>query len=556
LVLGFGIRSGRLVFTALTTLFMGLFWTGALGLWMVGHLNIVSVAFAVLFIGLGIDFAIHFVLRYREEFYESGKREKALSGAAVAVGTPLALCAPTTALAFFAFIPTSYVGLAQLGLIAGMGMFISFLTSLTTLPAILSLMPLKKKPKERHPHAAGEAHFIERHGRAIASSGLVLGLVGLLAVPSVHFDFDPINLKSRKAESVAAFLDLMENEKTSPYVIQVLADGREAAEVKKARLETLPGVREVVGLASFVPANQEEKLEIIEGAALFMTPVFLNRGLGAPPAPADDIAEIEAFRAKAAELNAAFPDLELTRNANALSAALAGFTANDEEGAGLRALLAENLFYWFPALLDKLEAGLAAEGVSFADIPETITERFVAADGRWRLEVFPREAMAGPKHVTAFVEEVAAAAPEATGTPVQIYNSGRVVKKAMLQASLTAAFLVLAFLYLVTRSARSVGLIVLPVALAMALTAGAMWAFGIAFNFANVIVLPLLIGLGVDSGIHLVWRAEEEHGAKRVLYTSTPRAVLLSALTTLGSFGTLALSAHKGTASMGILLTI
>jgi uncharacterized protein len=554
LVLGFGIRSRRLVFASLATLFMGLVWTAGLGLLMVGYLNMVSVAFAVLFIGLGIDFAIHFVLRFREDLNAGVGLDKALVETTVAVGAPLVLCAITTALAFFAFAPTSYAGLAQLGLIAGVGIFVSLISSVTTLPALLKLFPIRRHAPERHPHAVEEAHFIERHGRNIALAGLGVGALALLALPQVHFDFDPINLKSRKAESVAAFFDLMEGKKTSPYVIQALAPSQQQAEALADRLKAVDDVDDVVGLESYVPSNQDEKLETLETTALFMTPVFLNRGHGPPASDADDRAGIEAFRANAAELAAAYPDLELSKNASALSAVLADFTG--EDAVQRRQAFAANLFTWFPALLDKIETGLDAKPITLADVPDDIRARYVATDGRWRLEVFPREKIVGPASLQKFVTAVAAAEPHATGSPVQIYTSGLVVKQAMLEASLTAAALVLLFLLTITRSFKKVGLIVLPVALAMALTAAAMWALGLAFNFANVIVLPLLIGLGVDSGIHLVWRADEEHGTTRLLFTSTPRAVILSSLTTLGSFGTLALSAHRGTASMGVLLAI
>lgn len=555
LVLGFGIRSGRMVAAALITLLIGLSWTAGFAILAVGYLNIISIAFAVLFIGLGIDFAIHFVLRYQEEARRRGGPEAALRRTALAVGQPLAICAPTTALAFFAFVPTSYAGLAQLGLISGTGMFISLVTSLTLLPALLKLMPFRPRPPKPDPHAEEERVFIERHGRNVAFAGLTLGAVALALSFQVRFDFDPVNLKDHDTESVHAFFQLIEDETTSPYQIQVLAAGREQAQSEAARLKALDVVDKVVTLESFVPENQEAKLEVIDATSIFMLPVFLNRGLAEPPEDEENAATIRAFRASVVSLAEARPDLEATHAARRLSAALSGFDAPGRAGEALRAQLAMNLFRWFPHLLDRLEAGLAAAPVALGDVPQEIVSRYVAEDGRWRLEVYPAENLASNQALARFVTEVGAAEPQATGSPVQIYNAGRVVKDSMRQATITAAVVILVFLYLIVRSGRTVGLITLPVFLAMALTAGVMVVVGLPFNFANVIVLPLLIGLGVDGGVHLVMRSRERKRGS-LLKTSTPKAVVLSALTTLGSFGSLALSSHSGTASMGILLTI
>lgn len=556
LVLALGIRSARLVLAALAVIFMGLFWTAAMGLLAVGYFNIFSIAFAVLFIGLGIDYAIHLVLRYREEFSESGKRDQAVAKAALASGVPLALSAATTILAFFSFVFTSYVGLAQLGLIAGMGIIVSFLTSLTTLPAMLCLFPLKRKTLKTNSFEREEIHFVERHAKPIAIACLVVFSIGMFATPRIHFDLDPINLKSKKTESVATFFDLTNNKTASPYAIQILAKNAAAIQRIQERLETLSSVRTTVSLMSFAPNDQEEKIEIIENAALFMTPVFLRRDLGSPTTDSEEVAEIIAFQDKAASLAKAFPSLPLAQNAQAFSAVLQDFNKNNPQGIKSRSLFEKNIFFWFPTLLDRLETQLSTAPIALADIPDSIKNRYVASDGRWRLEVYPEKTLMTNDELARFVEEVVEIAPNATGTPVQIYNSGRVVKNSMLQATLIATVLVLLVLYFFTRSVRKLGFILLPILITIALTSCAMWIFDIAFNFANVIVLPLIIGIGVDNGIHLVWRSEVEQGTKQVLRTSTPRAILLSSLTTLGSFGTLALSAHKGASSMGVLLTI
>lgn len=557
LVLGLGIRSIRIVTSALITLFIGLIWTGAFAMLTVGYFNIISIAFAVLFIGLGIDFAIHFALRFQEEAGSGTGTNEALMKTAVNAGVPLALCAPTTALAFYAFVPTDYAGLAQLGLISGTGIFVSFFTSMTVLPALLKLMHIKKKKIIFNKSAKAEAGFIARNGRNVAVAGFLLGAVALVLGMKVSFDFDPINLKDPKTESVTSFFDLLEGEKTSPYSIQIVANDSAFGEALKLELENLESVDDVITLESYVPKDQDDKLEILDTTYLFMTPVFMNSGTAGPSSDQENEAAISTFIEKANTLFEAHPDLEVSQRSKEFADALEALTGAKGNGEEKRALFEANLFTWFGALVERISKGLEpTEVVTIDDIPSELFERYQAEDDRYRLEVFSNLDLGNADQLEAFVAEVSNANEGATGSPVQIYNAGLVVKGSMEQASVTAAIFIVLFLGLILRRASSVALIVIPVLLAGALTTGSMVIFGLSFNFANVIVIPLLIGLGVDSGIHLVLRAREEKGQTKLLSSSTPKAVLLSALTTIGSFGTLAISSHQGTASMGILLSL
>ncbi len=553
LVLGFGIRSLRLVAASLITLLTGLVWTAAFAIFAIGYLNIISIAFAVLFIGLGIDFAIHFSLRYREEAQKTADSQAALNAAALAVGGPLSLAAPTTALAFFAFTPTGYAGLAQLGLISGTGMFISLFTSLSLLPALLSLMPLKAQPATAKKQIRRGAGWIVRHGRAVALAGVVAGLAALILVPDVRFEIDPIRLKEANTESVEAYLELLEDSKSSPYAIQLVVDSESEIGAYKARLEALEVVDRVVSLHSFVPDDQDEKLEILFDVATFMTPLLLADPAVTPspiaaagPATTELIADLE-------RLSKSQPGTPLAASAARLGEALLAVDAG--HAVRLKALEI-SLLRFFPATLDKLASGLGATGVALDDLPVGLRDRYQAADGRQRLAIFPTADLADESALKHFVEMVSRTAPRATGRPVQIARSGEIVVRSMIQATTWAAILIVGFLLLILRRPSDIAFITIPVLLAALMTAAATVLFSIPFNFANVIVLPLLIGLGVDSGIHLVLRAREERSGRGLLATSTPRAVLLSALTTIGSFGSLALSAHRGTASMGELLTI
>ncbi len=561
LILGFGIRSLRLVMAALATLAIGLIWTASFALAAIGYFNVISIAFAVLFIGLGIDFAIHFVLRYREEIWAGHASDEALSRTARGVGLPLALAAPTTAIAFYAFAPTAYAGLAQLGIISGTGMFISLFTSLTILPALMTLMPLKPGGAPVTGGGNPVGRFIARHARALSIGGFIAGAIALIAVPQVSFDYDPIKLKDPETESVQAFQDLLARKDSSPYAAQIMAaDMAEAAELK-TRLEELDSVGRVVTLASYVPGGQVEKLEVLFDASIFMTPVLMPLEPVAPATAEEQRRALGDLIAGLKALENANVDAALLGSARPLRLALEQvMTASEEKGAGGPSAierLEDGLLRLFPEVLNRLRRGFASAGVTLADLPADIRRRYEAPNGSIRVEVYPKADLGDQVALSGFIDEVSRLHGDVTGNAVQVKRAGEIVIGAMQQATASAAVLITLFLLLLFRAARDVALILSPVMLAAAMTAAATVWLNIPFNFANVIVLPLLIGLGVDAGIHLVMRAREEaDGSRQILETSTPRAVLLSALTTVGSFGSLALSSHRGTASMGELLTI
>lgn len=558
LVLALGLRSARLTLAAVLLLMMGLVWTTAFALAAIGSFNLVSVAFAVLFIGLGVDFAIHFGLRYQEEIDRGAGHADAVRQTVSKVGIALSLAAPTTALAFYAFVPTAYAGLSQLGLISGTGIFISYFSSLTVLPALLSLMPLKARPARQGWAPLRHAGFIERHARSILILTAIGSLAALLALPQVRFDFDPLRLKDPDAPSVRLVEDLLAGSVNSPYAAEIIVDGRDAAQAAGERLGALRQVDEVVHLGRFVPKDQEAKLGLINDTALFMTPALMPTAPLPPPAAAAQAAAMADFRARLAAMAQVEGLGDAAAVAQALDRALAGYAQAMAGKATPYAALEQALIANVPVLLADLGDALAATEVHLEDLPADLTRRYQAPDGRWRVEVFPTGDMTDEPQLRGFVEAVTALYPQASGHPVQLVRAGDVVVQSMIQATVTAFAAIAVLLLLVLRGVRQSLLVLLPVVVAGVLSAAATVWLGISINFASIIVLPLLIGLGVDSAIHLTSRGREgvAGGVAAMLDNSTPKAVLLSALTTIGSFASLALSSHAGTASMGELLTV
>ena len=547
LVLGFGLRSWVLVVASLASLIIGLLITAGFATLAIGELNLISVAFAVLFIGLSIDFSIHFSLRYQEACRD-GEGSDSIGVCAAELGPALLLCAPTTALAFFSFLFTDFVGMAQLGLISGVGIIIAMLLSLTFLPALLTLLP--------RPGA------VERRRRPLTAvlmeqlSRTPVALVILLAVAAsaflaqrVQFDADTMALRDPEAQSVEFFYRLAEAPQTSPYAIQILVPEAEAVELVP-RLEALPLVAEVRWRESFQPRDIAEKQALLRSA--LTSAAWSDRFSFALELGLSDGEALDETAAIAGELAAVGPETLRARAGNLLEA-LADF---EDQGGGQSVpldTLQRLLFAELPEPLTELaddEAWVPEETVS---LPDELLRLYQTPDDLLRLEVIPMDGAAEPEMADVFVDSIKAVVPSATGTLPEIVEAGRVVVRSMLEATAIASVAVVLVLFAVFRSPLAVALALLPVGAAALLTLGAMALLGLSFNFANVIVVPLLIGLGIDSGIHLVMRGRQCDSLDR---TSTPKAVLLSALTTISSFGTLAVSNHRGTASMGELLAL
>jgi len=564
-----GLRSARLVAATLVTLIAGLIWTAGFAALAIGELNLISVAFAVLFIGLSVDFGIHFALRYREAV-EAGPGgdlgagggagaapEAALVEAARGVGGALTLCAVAAAIGFFSFLPTAYRGVSELGLIAGAGMFIALFANLTVLPAILSLAPLE--PRRRVPRARpgdGLQRLATARPRRVIGGALALGLAAAALLPFARFDDDPLNLRDPAVESMTTLFELFDDPRVTPYAAAVLAPSLEAGAALAARLEALPEVASARTASDLVPEDQDDKLAMIDEMAVFLGPVFLGsrfQDAGAPPTLGPD--------RRSAALDGLREALGSTEGASAPAARRLADALDRlaEDGGGWSpAALMRLEGLWLgglPGRLEALDAALEADSVTLEDLPAALRARYLAADGRARVEVLPAEDLRVPAARARFVAAVRAIAPEVTGAPVTLTEAGRAVIQAFGEAAAYALILIVVLLLVVLRSAWDALMVLAPLVLATLLTVGATVVLDIPFNFANVIVLPLLFGLGVASGIHMVIRARAA-GAAGLLSTSTPRAVLFSALTTIGSFGALALSSHRGTASMGILLTI
>jgi hopanoid biosynthesis associated RND transporter like protein HpnN len=549
LLLLWGLRSWRLIVATLWTLAVGLLVTAGFTTLAIGRLNLISVAFAVLFVGLGVDFGIHVVLRYQEQIRRAANRIRAIEIAAQNVAGALTLSALCAALGFLSFVPTAYLGLAELGMISAFGMLVAWLASLALLPALLCLMPLKQAPPIAQ---RGLLLPIERHSRPILTLAGIAGFGSLLALPYLNFDFNPLNLKDPNAESVITFHRLKSDPETSPYVIDILAPSLEEADQIAGDLATLRPVGETMTIKSFVPEAQDEKLALVESLAWLIGPLL--EPAKAAPLDADERDQaLDRLRTTLADGLSDGLAAEQNPGTAALARALGQLPAVSGERAAAQAELEARLMGLLPVLLEDLRQALEAEEVSLHELPAAIRDQWLTPDGQARVLVRPAWQIDNNAELQAFAEAVLAEVPYATGTPIVVLEGGNAVVRAFVQASVLAMVLIVALLAVILRDLRDTLLVLAPIVLAALLTAASAVLLGLSINFANVIVLPLLLGLGVSGSIHVVMR-QRQHGG--VVGTSTPRAVVFSGLTTIASFGALALSDHLGLASMGLLLTI
>jgi hypothetical protein len=551
-ILWLAVRSARYVLAILATTLFGLVLTTGLGLLVVGRFNLISVAFIPLFVGLGIDFAIQVAVRSQAEHPGHPRLDQALVAAGDGLGKPLALAATAVAAGFFAFLPTSYVGVSELGAIAGLGMGIALVMSLTVLPALLVLL----QPKADRRAAPGlgllapaEA-VMRRHRDWVLRAGGLAAIASVALLPWLRFDFDPLHLRNPRAESMATLADLLADPDRTPNTIDILAPSLAEADALARRVGALPEVSRAMTLSSFIPSEQTEKLALVEDAAMLLGPT-LEPGLP-PPAPAD--AElVQQLRKTARDLRdvADAPDQPASDEARRLAAALDRLA---DGPASVRAAAEAAVTEPLAVLLRQIASLLRAGPVSRETLPPDLVAEWVSSDGRARILVFPRGKTDDNAHLRRFSEAVQSIAPAATGTPIIIREAGDSIVLAFLQASALSAISIAVLLGVALRRAGDVLLAMLPMLLSGLLTLGSCVLLDEPLNFANIIALPLLLGMGVAFNIYFVsaWRA----GETELVHASLMRAVVFSAMTTATAFGALWISSHPGTASMGRLLMI
>jgi len=549
LILGFGIKSWKIVVATFLMLFAGISWTSAFAMLTVGEYNTLSLVFLVMFFGLGVDFAIHYCLRYQEEVTNSNDNDMALENASGSVGKAIILCTITTAIGFLGFVPTDYHALADLGIISAGGMFIAAFLTFTLLPVFFKLVGA---PATSKPILLISAEKIV--AVVVRNKLTFLGLIAVLTslafyfAKDVHFDFSVLALRNPDSESMLALTDLQKEGLVTDYSLSIVSDDLNQT---WSDLERLKSVDKVSTPISYVPENQQEKLFVLEDLQMLLLSAL-------EPARVHIEPTTEELRTSIAELRMAIAsselkDSKLNATVQRLDAALARIL-NMEAGAiqSWQSAAIDNL----REELDWLRRALNVSEITFEDLPSALKARLVGQNGQFLTVVLPQESIVDVDALSRFVERVRAIAPTATGRPAIEWGVGKIVVRSFQTAMLIALVFISLILFVSLRSIVDTILVLIPLFLTGLFTLAATVVFNMPINMASVLVLPLIFGLGVDNGIHVVERYRGAQDVSKLMHTSTPRAVLLSTLTTIGTFAALALSPHRGTASIGLLLTV
>ncbi len=543
------VRSWRLIAPILLTLGLGLSVTTGFAAVAVGTLNLISVAFAILFVGIAVDFAIQFSVRYREMRLAHPNNEAALRETAHLVGPQVLVAAAAIAAGFFAFVPTSFSGVAELGIIAGTGMVIAFLGTIIFLPAALTLFAPRPERAEIGFRAAGRVeNSLARARLPLLGVFAALGILGLALLPRLSFDSDPLHTKNPDTEAMRTLSDLMDSPLTNPYSIDILAPDQTAADAQAKKLRGLPLVQEALTLSSLVPADQPPKLALIADAEQILGPTLAAGSPAAPVTPGDLRLAAKTAAGQidgvAGKLKPGDPLLGIAADLKALSTAPdATLMATDQA-----------LTRFLPLQIDRLRHALDAKPVTDADIPPDIARDWRLLDGRARIQVDSKASARDSAGLHEFVAQVQTVAPDAGGTAVGIVETAATIIGAFRDAAIGAIIAIAVILLVVLRRVLDAALVLAPLLLSALLTVIVAILLPLPLNFANIIALPLLLGVGVSFNIYFVmnWRG----GQDQFLGSATARAIVFSALTTGTAFGSLALSRHPGTASMGELLLI
>lgn len=552
-----GLRSFKLMLATLIVLILGLILTAGFATLSVGHLNIISIAFAVLYIGLGVDYAIHLCLHYRESRSQGMENDEALTESIHIVGFPIFLCAITTALGFLAFVPTDFIGVSEFGIISAGGMIIGLVISLTALPALITIFSLKDVKPINSSFSLGSLSTLPfRYSRSIRWLTIIIAIGASTLLTQLVFDSNPINLRDPGSESVSTIKELLKSQTESPFALLTLAPNAEEAEKLADQLEQLPSVHQTIFLNNFVAENQDEKLDIIEELDLILGNQLNNFDT-----------ELNNTDPKLALLgfNISISEALKKQSTNAPRATLEKLQNNiklilqhhDDTDKDPYHSLEKNILSLLPYTMERLRVSLTAAPYKLADIPDYIRSHWLSPNGQYKVHITPEYDQNELQNLKQFVSEVQTAAPYSSGLPVADQASGAAIVKAFVQAFSGAIIAIFLLLLIILRDIKSTLLTIGPLLLAALLTGAANVILDNPFNFANVIALPLLMGMGVDSSIHIMQRLRSGLSSqKEILQSSTARGVFFSSLTTLFSFSSLAFTPHVGTSSMGLLLAV
>jgi uncharacterized protein len=556
------------------TLMLGVGWSLGLTTLTIGHLNIFTIVFAPMLIGLGIDSTgIHFLTHYEAQRAAGKNIRQALEHTFLGTGGGIVIATLTTATAFFALILSDFLGLRELGFITGSGLMLILLATFTCLPALLVLEERwrgVKAPVYATAYTEEQAGYVERlyrYPRATLVASAFLVILSLLALGRIGTDFNLLRLQSEHNESVIWAERIFASTRRSVLMGELMADSLEDVERKVAALSRLPSVEKVDSILAVLPSEQERKLALLQELRPLLAEMTMQR-------PDSEAVDLGALHTTLQHLNAKLETADeapqtigeegLRQDLHEAQRLVTRFLQRTQQvpPAALQSVLSTFQQELRGDLVDKLailQRNLEAQPVTIQDLPPELRARYVGKTGKFRLFVLPAENVWEPLPLARFVRDLQTVDADALGAPVTNFEYMETIRAGYSKASVYAMSGIVFLTFLMFRGALSTILALVPLLVGSVWTLGMMVLFGVQFNMANLLFLPLIIGIGIDNGVHIVhsYRATGKYeGEGLPLARSTAKAITLAALTTIVGFGSLMVSSHRGIYSLGLLVAL
>ncbi|MGM0578679.1 MAG: MMPL family transporter [Myxococcota bacterium] len=567
----FGFRSLKSAVLGLGPLVMALAWTLAFVRFAFGSLNLVTASFVATLLGLGIDFAVHILARFQEARRDGADLRRAVDEAVLGAGPGVLTGGITTAGAFFALAPTDFKAFSELGVMTGVGLILALLATLVVMPALLVMPKLRglqgAPPGERRGLMGRLPEVVVQHPWIFALAGVVVAVLMGLQGRDIHWNYDYTALMPDDMPSVQAWTDLREHTDYSAEVAAVTADSREEAERLAAELATKPTVDHVESIAGYLPSNQQAKLEALRPLAKRVDRDEEAGGRDAPnreevvealQAIQDVLVDVR-FEAKrgGADEDAALLDAPIEAVGH-LKEVVRGLPQEEAEERLSR--LQDQVLALRDRALKAVRTVSAGEPLTgeelLAKLPGGVADR-LQGNGRYAIYVYPAEDIGDRDFRERFVADLRDVSETATGFPVTHWESIQSIERGFRQASLLALLAVIVLLLIDFRSFKDTAMALLPLAMGVVWAWGGMGVLGMTYNPANIIAFPLIVGIGVDTGVHILHRYhQEQEGDVAAVVRHTGHAIFLSTATTMVGFGSLALADHVGMSSLGVVLLL
>ena len=547
---------------AVFSLLIALAWSLGFTSLTVGHLNILSVVFTTILIGLGIDFGIHILERYKEERKEGDDISTALQKTLQGTGQGNFSGAITTAMAFGAMVLTDFIGIVELGWIAGWGILFCMIAMVLLLPALVTLEEKWRKPvytKSVEKPITASISWLDRffsHYKLIITACCLLVLVSSLALRTAHFDYNLLNLQTKGTEAVKYEMRILENAGRSAWSAAMLADTLEEVRQKETQLKTLPTIENVESIAAMVPKHQEENLQYVrENLSPLLSELYVEEE--------DESFSLKALTKTLKRIRFKLQGREgkedkVTQAAREIDKFFKEVESVEEDLAEAQLQeFSEELFVDYRGLMADLKKNAEPKLVEISEIPKSLRDRYISKQGKYLITIFPSVDIWNLDERNRYLKDLRSVDANVTGSAVHMFNSTRLMTEGYINGGIYAMTAIIIYVFIVFRNPRTVFFILLPVIAGSIWTVGIMELTGLKLNMANLVILPLILGIGVVNGIHITHRYREEKDKNSVvLGKSTGQAVILSSLTTMIGFGSMMVADHYGVFSLGLVLTL